>query len=744
MSINNLQEYVFSSRYSRYNPQLGRRETFSEAVDRVIDMHRAHFAQRDLMIEDLLREVGEAMKNRLVLGSQRALQFGGDPILKKNARMYNCTTSYCDRPRFFQEALWLLLCGCGVGFSVQKHHIARLPELAEPLSEEKVFVIPDSIEGWADALGVLLSSYFTEKQPHPEYFGNKILFDYSLIRPKGTSITSGSGKAPGPKPLKRSLELVRQIMDRTLAQGRNRLRPIDAYDMVMHASDAVLSGGVRRSATICLFSPDDELMAKAKTGNWFVENPQRARSNNSALLLRNQTEKSRFLELMKSVREFGEPGFVWADDKDVTYNPCVEIGLYPQYDGKSGWAFCNLCEINLGAVENEEQFTKAARAAAILGTLQADYTNFDYLGELSTKIARREALLGVSMTGMMEHPETSFDPEIQKRMARLILEINEQVAERIGLNPAARATCVKPAGSTSCILGTSSGIHPHHARRYFRRAQANDDEPVAAFFRRQNPHAVDESVWDPNGHSIVITFCIEAGEDAKVRKELDPVDLLKYVKLTKANWIDAGRRPERCIKPYLSHNVSNTITVPEGMWDCVADFIYDNRDYFAGISLLPDGGDLDYPQAPFCEVLTAAEIVEQYGVGTIMSSGLIVDGLHAFDENLWEACDAALGRGHDIDSLLEPGQPRRVQEAIAKVIFARKDWVRRAHKFAANYFDNDVLKMTRCLKRVHNCKMWEDLQRENTIVDYTLLHEDQDNTILEQTIACGGGACEIL
>ncbi|MCF8032451.1 MAG: hypothetical protein K9K66_05635 [Desulfarculaceae bacterium] len=744
MSVWNLQEYVFASKYSRYVPHLKRRESFEEAVDRVLDMHRSHFGRKDLVIEDLLREVGSAMQKRLVLGSQRALQFGGEPILGKNARMYNCTTSYCDRPRFFQEALWLLLCGCGVGFSVQWHHIAKLPEIAPPAVETMRYTIPDTIEGWADALGALVSSYFTSDQPSPEHQGRTVEFDYSLIRPKGAPITGGAGKAPGPEPLKRSLELIRKLLDRVVAQGHRRLKPIHAYDLLMHASDAVLSGGVRRSATICLFSPDDQEMATAKTGNWFVENPQRARSNNSALLIRGETSREQFMGLMQAVKEFGEPGFVWADHREITYNPCVEIGLYPQLDGVSGWAFCNLCEINIGRVDTEEKFVEAARAAAILGTLQADYTGFDYLGEVSEKIARREALLGVSMTGMMENPHIAFDPDIQRRMAQLIMEVNEEVAARLGLAPAARATCIKPAGSTSCILGTSSGIHPHHARRYFRRAQANEGEPIVDFFRQKNPLAVEESVWDPNGNSVVITFCIEANGNAKIRKELSPVELLEHVKLTKANWIDAGRRPERCIKPFLSHNVSNTITVPEGQWDQVAEFIYDNRLYFSGVSLLPDGGDLDYPQAPFCEVLSAEEIVEHYGVGAIMSSGLIVDGLHAFDDNLWEACDAALGRGHDLDSLLLPDMPRRVREAIGQVIFARKDWVRRAKKFANNYFGGDMLKMARCLKRVHNCKHWEDLGREYVKVDYTELIEECDNTTVEETIACGGGACEII
>ncbi len=743
MSIRNLQDYIFTSKYSRYLPREQRRETYEEAVDRVVGMHREHFRGRGVAVEDLLAVVREAMLKKLILGSQRALQFGGEPILRKHARMYNCTTSYCDRPRFFQEALWLLLCGCGVGFSVQWQHIARLPGLAHPRGEEAVYRPDDSIEGWADCLGVLVSAYFTANQPFPEYAGRQVSFDFSLIRPKGESISSGAGKAPGPEPLRRSLELIRGVLDK-VAAGSGRMRPVDAYDLLMHASDAVLSGGVRRSATICLFSPDDTEMATAKTGNWFSENPQRARSNNSAVLLRHETSREQFEGLIRSVREYGEPGFVWADDREVTFNPCGEIGLYPQIDGVSGWAFCNLTEINMGAVAGEADFAAAARAAAILGTLQADYCDFAYLGEVSTRIARREALLGVSMTGMMECPEISFDAALQRRMAAVVLEANAAVAARLGLPPAARTTCVKPSGTSSCLLGVSSGIHPHHARRYFRRAQANVDEPLAAYFQKHNPQAVERSVWNPNGTDVVITFCVEATEAARTKRDLSAVDLLEYVRLTKANWIDAGRRPEACAKPWLSHNVSNTITVGDDEWDAVSRYIYDNRQFFAGVSLLPDGGDLDYPQAPFAEVWTAAEIVGHYGVGAIMSSGLIVDGLHAFDDNLWLACDAALGR---VDSLGFPGiekLPARVSEAVRGVLEDRADWVRRANKFAANYFDGDVLRMTRCLKRVHNCKLWEDLQRECRRVDYRAMTEEEDNTLLTETVACGGGACEIL
>ncbi len=744
MSVKNLQDYVFASKYSRYLPDLQRRETYEEAVERVVDMHRRHFAERGLEIDDLLATVEEAMLAKRVLGSQRALQFGGEPILGKHARIYNCTTSYCDRPRFFQEALWLLLCGCGVGFSVQKHHIARLPALRRPKGEEVVHLVADSIEGWADALGALLSSYFVADQPIPEYAGKYVRLDYQQVRPKGSPISGGVGKAPGPGPLRRSIELIRAILDRCTLPGDGQLRPVDAYDLLMHASDAVLSGGVRRSATLCLFSPDDVEMATAKTGNWFTDNPQRARSNNSAILLRGHTSREQFDSLMNSVREYGEPGFVWADDLEITFNPCAEIGLYPQIDGISGWAFCNLTEINMGVVASEAEFAAAARAAAILGTLQADYTDFAYLGEVSQRIARREALLGVSMTGMMEHPEIAFDAALQRRMAAVVLATNAEVAPRLGLPPAARTTCVKPSGTSSCLLGVSSGIHPHHARRYFRRAQANEDEQIVAFFRDHNPHAVERSVWNPSGTDVVITFCVEAADSARTKRDLSAVDLLDYVRLTKANWIDAGKRTEACAQPWLSHNVSNTITVKDDEWPAVADFIYANRNFFAGVALLPDGGDLDYPQAPFAEVWDAAEIVDYYGVGAIMSSGLIVDGLHAFDDNLWVACDAVLGRGDSLDFPGVGSLPKRVQEAVRGVLADRADWVRRADKFARNYFGGDLLKMSRCLKRVHNCKLWEDLQREYRQVDYRDLQEAQDNTEAGETIACGGGACEII
>lgn len=753
MSIKALQDYTYVSKYARFNTQEHRRETWVEAVERVKEMHLRKFPHAAEDIEWAF----DLSKQKRVLGSQRALQFGGRPIEQKNARMYNCCVSFCDRIRFFQESFWLLLCGCGTGFSVQKHHIAKLPEFhphrtgeINQTSKKKKYVIPDSIEAWADALGILLATYLPHED-FPEWEGYEVVFDYSLIRPAGSILASGVGKAPGPEPLRRSLEIIRDLLSNR-CKTHKRLRPIDAYDIVMHASDAVLSGGVRRSATICIFSREDQEMMKAKTGNWFTENPQRARSNNSVMLIRGETTKEQFAAIMQDVKGFGEPGFYFSDHPDQLPNPCVEIGMWPVHfkTGKSGWQMCNLCEINGKKIKHKEDFALAAKAAAIIGTLQASYTNFEYLGQTTKEIVEREALLGVSITGMMDNPDIIFDPATQREMAKLVVDTNDWMAKKIGINPAARCTCVKPAGTTSCILGSASGIHPHHAKRYFRRIQGNYMEAPLQYFKQHNPIAVEKSVWSANKTDEVITFCVEVPDGAKFKNQLGALTLLEHVKSTQQNWVVPGKREDLCTQPWLSHNVSNTINIKPDEWEAVTDFIFDNRDYFAGIALLPQSGDLDYPQAPFATVHTAREIVQMYGEGCLFASGLIVDGLRAFDDNLWAACDAAMGQG---EPLVEPAEPAEgailgmTEFNAYKSAFIswemKKDFVRRASQFANRYFEGDVRNMTYCLKEVHHWKLWQDLNREVVDVDFSKMLEDQDNTTPMETVACAGGACAI-
>lgn len=774
MSLKALSDYTIYAKYARYLPDELRRETWEEQVNRVFEMHERKFHaildSNEEFKEEFEFAKSQVLKKR-VLGSQRSLQFGGPQIEKHPAKIYNCAFGYIDRLEAFNEAFYLLLCGVGVGFSVQQHHIEELPSIHERTKETKVYEIEDSIEGWANSLGVLLSSYF-KNGVFPEYFGHKIEFNYDKIRPEG-AIISGGFKAPGPEGLKASMIKIEALIEQCLKRT-SKLRSIDAYDILMHISDAVLSGGVRRSACLCLFSPEDDLMMTAKTGNWFIENPQRGRSNNSALLVRGETSSETFTKIMKSTKEFGEPGFVWAEDRDIGFNPCCEIGMYPKtIDGRSGFQFCNLTEINGKWCDTEEKFYQACRASAIIGTLQASYTNFGYVSDATKEITEHEALLGCSITGMMDNPDIIFDPKIQRKGAKLILEINEKIAKMIGINAAARCTCVKPAGTTSCVLGSSSGIHPHHSRRYMRRVQANKYEFPVRLFGERNPLAVEDSVWSNNNTDKVITFLCEVPPGAIIKNQLKATELLERVKLTQQNWIEYGTRKDAGRIPELRHNVSNTITVLPEEWDDVEKYIYRNRKYFAGISLLPASGDKDYPQAPFTTVHTPRELAREYGDASVFASGLIVAGLNAYDGNLWAACDNVLGIGEklkdDMEHPVEPKRPRKnghtdkkyssllikyakdLEKYYLKIEeydqwYYKKEFCRRALGFAEKYFDNDVRRMTYCLKDVNNWKVWCDLTREYKEIDWSEVQELEEYFESIDTMgaqACAGGKCDV-
>jgi ribonucleoside-triphosphate reductase (thioredoxin) len=730
MSIKALSDYTIYSRYSKYIPEKKRRETWPETVDRVFDMHGVKYKDQlesNPELVELVEFAKEHVRKKAVLGSQRALQFGGAPILKHNDKMYNCATTYIDRFKSFQDIMYLLLCGCGVGFSVQHHHIEKLPAFGQWTNanykwEVETISIDDSIEGWADSIGQCIGQYLEGNK----WSGKVIKFDYSQIRPAG-SLIANAFKAPGPDGLRAAHEKIKALIEQKQSDGQKRLKPIDVYDIIMHASDAVLSGGVRRSATICVFSPDDDDMVKAKTGNWFIDNPQRGRSNNSALLIRNETTKEQFETLMESVKQFGEPGFVWTDDRDILFNPCVEISFYPQTSkGESGIQFCNLTEINGRKCKDVSDFLSACKASAIIGTMQAGYHDFPYLGDITEQIVRREALLGCSITGLMDSPDILFDEKILRQGAKLIKKVNKQVAEMIGINPAARTTCIKPAGSTSCVLGTASGIHPHHARRYIRRVQANKLEFPVQKFIEVNPLAVEESVWSQNKTDMVVSFLCEVPVGAITKNQIAALDLLGKVKLCQQNWIEYGTNEELSVRPYLRHNVSNTITVKPDEWDDVTRYIYNNRNWFAGISLLPASGDKDYPQAPFTTIYTPQEIVKEYGDASLLASGLIVDGLKVFNNNLWDACNVIL---------LE--QKHNDEQA---------DWIRRSKQFAERYFNNDVRKMTYCLKDVANWKLWCDLSRTYQEIDWSTVceeFEDFVNVTDTTAVACQGNQCEI-
>jgi len=767
MSLKALSDYTFYSRYAQYLPEEQRRETWDEAVSRVFIMHRKKYKDelaQNPELEEELKFAEKQVRKKRVLGAQRALQYGGDPILKRNERIYNCSSLLIDKPFSFQQVVWLLLAGCGVGFTVQKHHIEKLPKIVNRKSnaETKTYVIPDTCEGWADSVGVLLSSYFEDGGRFPEYHGKIVNFDFSKIRPKGALI-AGQFKAPGPDPLRKGLEKIGRLLEAQFTETNSTkvaLKPIVVYDILMHSSDFVISGGLRRSATICLFSPDDQDMMTAKTGDWFVTNPQRGRSNNSVVLQRDKTGYEDFKKIFESIRQSGEPGFYFCnDDYASTTNPCVEIGFWPVLpNGESGVNFCNLTEINGKWCNTEENFLQACRASAIIGTLQAGYNEFPYLGETTEEIVKHEALLGCSITGWMDNPDILFNESILEKGAAEIKAVNETIAKMININPAARLTCSKPAGSTSCVLKTASGIHPHHARRYIRRVQANKQEFPLQHFKAENPMATEESVWSANNTDEVISFLCEVPPGAITKNQVDAVKLLETVKKAQKHWVLAGNVPERSLHPEITHNVSNTITVRDDEWDEVCDFIYDNREYFTGVSLLPASGDLDYAQAPFSTVLTPTELIKEYGDASVFASGLIVDGLHAFKDNLWRACDTALDKGEDLtETKYLPEYPKTptngaLSEYYRSLMdftkwFDKLDWIRRVEQFADRYFDGDVRKTTYCLKHVSLWKTWCDLHREYKDVDWSNVievdHDYVDADTLASQACAGQKGCDI-
>ena len=725
-----LSETKFYDGYSRFKDEENNYETWDEAVDRVLSMHENTYSNKLNKLQSYIEEARVAYKEKRVLGAQRALQFGGDQLMKHQMRMYNCTSSYADRPEFFGEYFYILLCGAGAGFSVQNHHVAKLPKIQQRTKQAKGYIVEDSIEGWASALDVLMSSYFVGGGKHPDYEGRRVFFDLSQIRPKGAKI-SGGFKAPGPEGLRRTLDKIEHMLQGLVMDAKEPIdmRPITVYDVCMHSADAVLSGGVRRSATICLFSPEDDEMMTAKTGNWFMDNPQRGRSNNSAVIVRDEATPETFAKIMESVKSFGEPGFYFTTSKEHTTNPCVEIGMFPQYKGKSGWQGCNLTEINGGMCTSEEHFLQACRAAAILGTMQAGYTDFKFISDTSKKIFDREALLGVSITGWMNNPNVLFDEKVLKKGANIVKKINKEVASIIGINPAARTTCVKPSGNASVLLQTASGIHAEHSPMYIRNIQMNKESEITQAITKSNPFMVEESVWSAGGTDVVVSFPIVPKRGSMFKDDLYGVKHLELVKKAQKYWVVAGTNEDLCADKGIHHNVSNTIIVDD--WDEVEKYVYKNRYSFSGISFLSPTGDKDYNQAPNTQVIDAEQMVAKYDQGAIFASGMVVDALKVYD-NLWTACSTAMGMGEDIS--IESSENS-----------AKKDWVRRFERFAENYLDGDMKKTEYCLKDAYLLHKWEKIQSNLKQVEWETDLTEKVYTDVDTlaAAACAGGACEI-
>ena len=572
MEISNriLSDITVYMKYARYMPDLQRRESWNELVTRNKNMHLKKYPQLANEIEHAYTYVYD----KKILPSMRSLQFGGKPIEISPNRIYNCAYLPIDDWRAFGETMFLLLGGTGVGYSVQTHHVEKLPEIRKPnANKHRRFLVADSIEGWADAVKMLMKSYFQG--------GSTINFDFSDIRPKGAQLITSGGKAPGPAPLRECLVKIQGILESK--RDNDKLSPIEVHDIVCHIADAVLAGGIRRAALISLFSADDDDMIACKSGNWWEGNAQRGRANNSAVLLRNKITKDFFLNLWKKIEASGagEPGIYLSNDKDWGTNPCCEIALRP-------FQFCNLCEVNVSDIVSQEDLNDRVRAAAFVGTLQAGYTDFHYLRPIWKRTTEKDALIGVGMTGIGSGKAQQYD---LRQAAKLAVEENARVAELIGINQSARCTTIKPSGTSSLVLGTSSGIHAWHNDYYIRRIRVGKNESIYTYLLKNHPELVEDEYFRPHD-TAVISVPQKAPEGSILRHE-SALELLERVKHFNREWVKVGHNNGQ-----NTHNISATVSIKPEEWEMVGEWMWENRKFYNGLSVLPYNGGT-YTQAPF-------------------------------------------------------------------------------------------------------------------------------------------------
>ena len=606
-----LSDVTVFNKYAKYLPEEERRENWHELVTRNMNMHINMYKHIDGM-EEQIRAAYEYVYTKKVLPSMRSLQFGGRPIELAHNRIYNCAYVPVDDIAVFSEMMFLLLGGTGGGYSVQQHHVDALPTVQGTLEQSRRFMVGDSIEGWADAIKVLVESHF--------YGKSRVRFDVSDIRPKGAELITTGGKAPGPEPLKKCLEQLEERLD--LARGR-KLSTLEAHDMICIIANAVLAGGIRRAALISLFDRDDEAMLTCKSGAWWEENEHRGRANNSAVLPRGEVTHEEFMSLMGKVEASGcgEPGVYWSSNKDWGTNPCCEIALRP-------YQFCNLCEINASDIVDQADLNHRAQAAALIGTLQAGYTDFHYLRECWRETTEMDALIGVGMTGIGSDAVGSLD---LRQAAAIVVITNEAVSTELGINAAARTTTVKPSGTSSLVVGSSSGVHAWHNDYYVRTMRAGWDEALCQYMLDNAPRLVE--VDQMNSNQAVLSFPQKAPEGSILRTE-SMTALLERVRRFNIEWVRPGH-----VNGDNTHNVSCTISVKPDAWEEVSKWMWENRNDYNGISVLPYNGGT-YVQAPFQDITE-----EEYNRLVPHLNGIVISDIKEIVDNTDLSGEVACGGG---------------------------------------------------------------------------------------------------
>ena len=593
-----LSDIVVFNKYAKFIPEIQRRETWEELCDRNMAMHVRRYPQIKKQIKQVYKNF---VYNKKVLPSMRSMQFAGMPIELSNSRIFNCAYMPMEHPFAFAELMFLLLGGTGVGYSVQKRHVDRLPTIVGPTEKTRRFLVGDSIEGWADAVKVLIKAYTAGKSDP--------IFDFRDIRPKGALLVTSGGKAPGPDPLRICLDQIRQVLNNAI--GR-KLKPIEVHDVNCFIADAVLAGGIRRAAMIAGFDIDDYDMLSCKSGPWWESSPQRGRANNSVVLKRGEVTQEQFDHIWNLVRisGAGEPGFFWTNDCDLFTNPCAEISLKP-------YQFCNLTEINVSDVVDQEDLNSRSAAAAFIGTLQAGYTDFHYLRNIWRETTEAEALIGVGQTGIASGTVLSLN---STEAAEGVKTTNEDLAKTLGINPAARTTTIKPSGTTSLVVGSSSGIHAWHNDHYIRRMRLGKNEAMYGYIKQNFPTLVEDCVFKPHLEAV-LSIPQKSPEGAILRNE-SAMDLLERVKKFNLEWVRTGHRSGDNF-----HNVSCTISLKEEEWETVGEWMWANQDNYTGISVLPyDGGT--YVQAPFedCTKETFDDMVQHL-------HSINLSAVHEYDDN---------------------------------------------------------------------------------------------------------------